>query len=842
MTSRKDYRERAAVRVENAETPDGFHPPASESGRARRLARIFLAALVLFVTAGTVLYIVPLFFPLPADIAAEAPSGLLYVDREGRPLRRALDGEWRAEEPARYEDFPEVLLQATLAAEDARFFSHRGIDYLGTARAARDGVTRRRAVSGASTISQQTIKLYSPPRARTLRTKAIEIFSARKLEIFTDKETILTAYLNRLPYGNQYTGARAAASGYFGKPLGDLSLAEAALLAGLPNKPTRLNPWSNREGARQRQVWILGRMKKLGWISEVQFAAALIEPLQFLPGPATVFHAPHFVDFVNLKEPEAAAAAKEQRRPVRTTLDLSLQEFVEHTVAAELARLGHESKDRDEVHAAAVVIENATGDVLALTGSRSFFSHGAGQVNGAWSPRSAGSALKPFTYVRAIERGYTAASVLADTPIEYITSNGTYQPVNFHRQFQGPVSLRKALASSLNVPSVKLLDAIGGPGVLHELLAEELRLTSLDRPASDYGLGLTLGNAEVRLIELANAYACLARLGEFQPFRLLREEGRAAGTPPPAPPPPTDRERLTDQQGRVGGARGSGLEFGPTPGQSLLDPAASWLIADILSDENARAEAFGRNSPLNLPFRAAVKTGTSTDFRDNWTLGYTPDFTVGVWVGRFNNRPLNQVSGAMGAAPIYQQIMLRLHREREPRWYDRPVGSVQVEVDVLNGKQPIPDLGLKAPRTRPEWFVNGILPPPAAAADYEEDGRTILPHSYRTWWSGESNPLKAVAALAPLSEKDETVPFRIVSPLNGTKAFLDPDLPRSGARFPLEIAGRGDEDIEWESPTLKVEREGEWHWVVLEPGEHRITARDQRNGREATATLTVQAL
>ncbi|MGD1979941.1 MAG: biosynthetic peptidoglycan transglycosylase, partial [Akkermansiaceae bacterium] len=238
----------------------------------KRRLLIFLG--ILFVGYGAVFYIAPLFFSLPESIADGAPQGLLFVDQEGTPIRRFLDNDLRAAEPARFEEFSPLLIQATLAAEDSRFYQHNGIDLLGVARASRDALLHRRFVSGASTVTQQTIKIYSEPRRRTLRTKIWEALTARKLEMWADKETILTAYLNRLPYGNQFTGARAAAEGYFGKPLRDLSLAEAALLAGLPNKPSRLNPWRNLDGARKRQHWVLERMKSEGWITEAEFTTA----------------------------------------------------------------------------------------------------------------------------------------------------------------------------------------------------------------------------------------------------------------------------------------------------------------------------------------------------------------------------------------------------------------------------------------------------------------------------------------------------------------------------------------------------------------------------------------
>ncbi len=769
----------------------------------RRLFALVLAGGAAHLAA---MHLAPRLVPIPAELE-NPPAGLLFVDREGRPVRRLLDGELRADEPAVFAEFPEKLVLATLAAEDSRFFSHRGIDFVGVARALRDAALHRRFVSGASTITQQTVKLHSPPRRRDLRTKLVEALAARRLEMAMDKQRILAAYLNRLPYGNQFTGARAAARGYFGKPLSDLSLAESALLAGLPNKPSRLNPWRNLEGARRRQLWVLGRMKEEGYIDAAEFAAALVEEPRLLPGHDRAFHAPHFTELLLEREAEAVASAKASGTVLRTTLDLPLQQSVESIVSAELARLAHQAGEGNDLQAAVVVIGNAEGEILALGGSRSFFASAAGQVNGAWRPRSAGSALKPFTYLLALQRGATAATVLADTPVEYITPTGAYRPVNFDRRFQGPVSIRHALGNSLNVPAVKLLDEIGGPARLHDCLVKDLRFTSLDPSAAEYGLGLTLGNAEVRLLELANGYATLARLGEWRPPRFLRGAGPADGEP----------------------AR-------------VFDAEASWLIADILSDPRARALSFGLSSPLNLPFRAAVKTGTSTDFRDSWTVGYTPDFTVGVWVGRFDNRPLKRISGAMGAAPIFHQVMRRLHRDREPSWYATPAGAVEMTVDRLSGRRPPEGLALPEGRAREEWFVGGRLPEAARADDYDAEGRVRLPLAYANWWRDESNPLRDSAFLETVAEAEASPPFRIVSPLEGTVAFIDPDLPASGSRFPLRVAGSGREEIEWSSGSLSVESEDGESWLVLEPGEHEVVAVDRKSGRVAKSRLKVQAL
>lgn len=752
---------------------------------------------------GIVLYIVPLFFPLPGELENPSAQGVVFLDDENRVIRRLLQGDLRSDAPATYEEFPTSLIEATLAAEDSRFYRHNGIDYLGTMRSLRDAINHGRFTSGASTITQQTIKIYSPTRKRNFRTKVIETFSARKLEMFASKEEILTAYLNRLPYGNQLTGARAAARGYFGKPLEDLSTAESALLAGLPNKPSKLNPVKNFSKAVDRQLWILQRMEEENFLTSEERRFAAESDLTIKTTPGGEFLAPHFTEHLFQTNPGAIHSAGASGAPVQTTLNLKLQQFVENTVSTELSRIAPNAGGLDGLQAAVVVIENETGSVKVLTGSRSFSASRSGQINGAWTPRSAGSTLKPFTYLLALENGFTAATILADTPIEYVTATGSYQPVNFDRRFNGPVSLRHSLANSLNVPAVKILNEIGGPEALFHCLQDDLHLSSFEKGAAEYGLGLTLGNAEVRLLELTNAYATLARLGAYLPYRFLDTE---------TPPNPIE----------------------------VFDRNTSWLIADILSDNQARAGAFGVQSYLQLPFQVAAKTGTSTDFRDNWTLGFTPEFTVGVWVGRFDNRPLKRLSGAAGAAPIFHAVMKELHRDKTPQWFRQPAQAKQKFVDRWSGKPTAESLSLPDSRLRKEWFLEN-LPNVATLNDYDSKGRTLLSSAYSEWLHENESIYGEEVTIAKLSP--ETRPrLRIVSPLEGTVALLDPDLPASGSRFPLRVAGIRSASVIWSSSTLSVESEGEESWVILKPGTHRVVAKEKTSGTEITSEFEVRAL
>lgn len=752
-------------------------------------------------------YAFPAALPLPGGLVGEASfaPGVTYTDREGRPLRRLLaDGELRIDAPVTMDEVPRHLIDATLAAEDSRFRFHGGIDFLGLARAIRDAVLHREFVSGASTVTQQLVKISSPPRPRDLRAKVVEMAFARKLEMVWDKDAILVAYLNRLPYGNQLTGCRAAARGYFDKPIGDLSMAESAFLAALPNKPTRFNPYRNFDGARQRQLWILDRMREESWINDAEHAAAVGEPLRLVAGgPAGEFEAPHFIELIRSREAETGRVAES------TTLDLSLQRFVEGAIDQQLTALDAQIGHRLSTQASVVVIENATGGVVALAGSRGFHDSAGGQNNGAWTPRSPGSALKPFTYLLALERGLGPGSVFADVPVEYPTPTGAYRPVNYDRRFRGPVTMRHALANSLNVPAIRALDGIGGPARLHEALTKQLGFTGLDPNYATYGLGLTLGTAEVRLLELTNAYACLARLGIAAPYRLTSEDPM--------------------KQGLIGE-------------ETLFDRNACWLVADMLSDNLARAAEFGLHSPLRFPFRVAAKTGTSTDYRDNWTLGFTPAHTVGVWVGHFGNQPLQNVSGVSGAGPIFHAVMTELNRRQPAGWYERPESLVEIEIDPRTGRRVVEGSGFRPRHTVREWCLRDRLPPPAREEDYDEAGRVRLEPIYAAWLAGEGKSFadRYVADAAAAAEPR----LRIVSPLPGTVAYLDPDLPGGGRRFPLKAESYGIAEVRWSSDTLKIESESATgrSWLILEPGSHEIVATDPRTGLRSAATIAVEAL
>jgi penicillin-binding protein 1C len=728
--------------------------------------------------------------PMPPRLKTPLPPSVTFLAADGSPLRQMLtpDGE-RVTLVTRYSELPIDLVHATLAAEDRRFFSHHGVDFSSVIRAVWDDLRAHRIVSGASTITQQLAKISADQRrARTMSAKITEAFQARRVEMAWDKERILSEYLNRVSYGNQFIGCASAALGYFRKPLADLTPAECAFLAALPQAPSRLNPFKNFRAVQQRQRWILGQMHEQGWLGEEALELANNEKitLQHYTGG---FEAPHAVALL------APEASNIYHQPVvRTTIQPSLQARVEGIIQARLNAL----KERHVTHAAAVVLENSTGRILALVGSRDFFARDAGQINGAWSPHSPGSSVKPFTYLLAFQRGFTPATVIPDLPIEFSTATGTYRPENYDRRCHGPVTARDALGSSLNIPAVRVLKQIGGESLLLDTL-RNLGISTLDQAAEHYGLGLTIGNAPVRLLELANAYACLARLGESKPWTLLQNAAPA----------------------------------GPT---RLFPADVCYLIADILSDNQARVLSFGPHSVLKMPFRCAVKTGTSTDYRDNWTLGFTPEYTVGVWVGNFDNTPMQNVSGVSGAGPIFRDIFLQLRDMTPPTWFTEPAGMVHGTIDPRTGHRLPPDIATRM--SREELFLANTLPPVATRTDYDFDtGKALLPREYGQWLKQGDAWLAGMVDLKPLAH-DPTSP-RVVSPADGAIIFLDPDLSEGGSHLVLRCAG--DAPVRWDSHSLKIQQKNGQTIALLTTGKHELTATDETCGLQTTVRIEVRA-
>ena len=746
------------------------------------------------------------FVPLPSGLERMPTPSLLVTDREGRLLRELPTEGHYAREPASIEGIPLLLRQATIGAEDRRFYSHGGVDPLAVVRALGSQLGWRKAGerrSGGSTITEQLIKL-AEPRPRTLRSKVLEAVQAMRLEQVWSKDRILSAYLNRVDYGNLNLGCVQAAHAYFGKPLADLSAAECAFLAALPQSPPRLNPYRHPARARQRQSWVLGRMADEGFLPGLVAARAQTEALRLCSRTRT-FEAPHFTEWLRAQRGRVAMkAAASAQATVRTTLDLELNRFIADRLRRHVAGLREEHVGDGAV----VVIDNRRAELLALVGSADFFARRGGQIDGAWARRSPGSTIKPFTYLLAFEHGATPADVVADLPTEFPARSAIYRPENYSHRYYGPMRLRPALANSLNISAVKVLAGpAGGPAALQRRL-RDCGLTTLPLAADHYGLGLTLGNAEARLVELTNAYACLARLGEHKPLRVLQEEP----------------ER---------------------PGVAVCDPRAAFLVADILNDNAARALSFGTDSNLHWSFPVACKTGTSTDFRDNWAIGYTPEFTVGVWVGNFDGKPMVDVTGVTGAGPLLHEVFDRLHARQPTTWYNPPEGLVartvhRVTGHLLTGERANGEEAMK------EWFLQEHLPTAESPDDYDAQGRVQLPSEYATWaasgdnWLAERAVVRNEANGEAASAADHQGHFAVVSPIPGTTYVLDPDLPPSSRL--LDLRAQGCAEPHWESPTLECRTINGRATAVLQEGRHALRVQDRTSGEWRETWVMVKAL
>jgi 1A family penicillin-binding protein len=589
-----------------------------------------------------------------------------------------------------------LLREATIAAEDASFYDNPGFDPRAVVRAVYQLVRTGAPQSGASTITQQLVKNTLLGPEQTAERKIKEAFLAMELTRRYSKDQILEMYLNEINYGNQAYGVEAAAETYFGKSARDLTLPEAALLAGLPQAPSYYDPLTNLAAAKQRQAYVLEQMERTGVITPAEREQASRAPLAFRPPTAgTANEAPHFVNYVRqlVEDQYGTEALYRGGLQVTTSLDLDAQH------AAELAAREHIDaiRARNATNAALVSIRPSTGEIVAMVGSVDFYDSSIdGQVNVALAERQPGSTLKPFTYLTAFGKGWNPATPLMDAPT---TFGGTYTPLDFDGKFLGPMSVRDALAQSRNIPAVEALEFVGVPDML--ATAHRLGIEGLRDP-SRYGLSVTLGGGEVRLLDLTYAYAGFANGG--------RQMGEAR---PPERREPGFRERDPVAILKVTDAGGKVLyQYDPPPAVEVADPRLVYQVTSILSDDRARAPTYGRNSVLVLGDRpAAVKTGTTDEYRDSWVVGYTPDLVTGVWVGNNDNSPMKDVLGVAGAGQIWHDYMQAALAGTPPTPFARPQGVVQAEVCALSGLLPTPQCrenALPIHGTVTDYFVPGV--------------------------------------------------------------------------------------------------------------------------------------
>ncbi|MBO7190832.1 MAG: penicillin-binding protein 1C [Elusimicrobiaceae bacterium] len=579
-----------------------------------------------------------LFWLLPCLVSGgEVPflsASVQMADRNGAPMRGFLSSNNTYYYPVSLGEISPWFIAAVVAAEDKRFYYHHGVDVQAVLRAFFQNARKGEVVSGASTITQQLVRAIEP-RPKTFWGKTSEAWQAVKWEQTHSKEEILEAYFNYIELGNLTQGVQAAAQFYFGVDAAEVSLSQAAFLVGIAKSPTRYNPLKHFARTLKRRDYVLERMRTEKLIDEEMYRLSKEEPV-VLRVPQRPFEAPHFTRFLHQLLPPGTSY-------VRTTLDKDLQVYAEKLVKNHLQKL----HDKHVTQAAVIVLENSTGAVLAYVGSADYYKNPDGQVDGVRALRQPGSSVKPFVYGLAFEKGLlTPATLLQDEDTFF---EGGFRPRNYDENFHGEVPARNALACSYNIPAVKVAEKLGAPAILQ--LLRSAGLTELTRPADFYGLGLALGNGEVQLLHLANAYAALARGGLYKPIVVSFEP------------------------------------FIALPGgqKQILSPQSAYLVSDILSDNQARAAAFGLNSPLSVPFELAAKTGTSKDYKDNFTLAYTPRWTIGVWAGNFDATSMRQISGVTGAGPIMHDLAVYLQQNYPSPPFEQPEGVVRAAVCKQSG-------------------------------------------------------------------------------------------------------------------------------------------------------------
>ncbi|MBH8554965.1 penicillin-binding protein 1C [Nostocaceae cyanobacterium CENA357] len=749
--------------------------------------------------------LLPYFAPIRTADIVQNQLAMQFSDRNGLPLGTLLTRDQEHTAVVPLNQVSPQFIQAILAAEDGSFYQHGALDIKAIIRAIKEAIHAKRIVSGASTITMQLARMLNPV-PRNLLGKVQEIWLSWRLTAGMNKDEILAAYINRLPMGGNIYGVEAAARTYFSIPASDLNLAQASLLAAIPNNPTYFNPYEHWERLKQRQQYVLNRMVMDGYINQAIAEQISTEKVVFQSHQKGIIAAPHFLFWLA----NQISSTKEQSL-IRTTINRPLQQFVETQVQQVIASVA-----ANNVHdAAALVIDNHTGEVLAYVGSPDYFNEAKlGRNDGVQALRQPGSTLKPFVYELALEKGVIRPNtILADVPAHYaIPGAQLYSPTDYTETFLGPVRVRVALANSLNVPAVRVLEKVGVQTFLERL--HQLGFTHLNQTPEYYGLGLTLGSGEVNLWELARAYVTMARQGEATPLLTTLSDSSKENC----------YRRYTQINEAVrwaGSPTCSNCRADKSICGSLFSNRTTWqLITDMLSDSHARATAFGVDSVLNLPFPAAVKTGTSSNFRDTWTVGFTTDYTVATWVGNFNGEPMRQVSGVTGAAPLWNRIMLHLHEHQEPAAFPSPENLVQLPICAISGLQPTPD----CTSVVQEYFY------PEDKIAYANQHDFKLPSEYDDWLAKQPQSNLVFSNL------------RIVSPHNGDLFLLYPG-EEGQQKLELKLARTKSQPVEWWLNNEKLATQSAnslfWH---LRPGSWTLEARsgqmsDKVNFQVKVATL-----
>ncbi len=779
----------------------------SKISQNRLLIATYAASFTLFaILFGTIFAIVTVAYfardlPNPnALLDREEELSTLIFDKNGKPIYEVFGEKNRS--LVKIDQVSPHLQHATLATEDSDFYHHKGFDFLAYARAIKNTIFGQ-GLQGGSTLTQQVIKNTLLSQERTITRKIKELILALQLENKYSKDEILQMYLNETPYGGQNYGALTASKYYFDKLPKDLTIAESAYIAGLPQSPSRYSYYSSDPSlGLERKDYVLYLMNERGWLnkqgnreklSDEDYEKAKAEKLKFKRAVAS-FEAPHFVFYVKelLEERLGANVVEQGGLQVTTTLDLELQGKAQEIVKKEIDN----SVGLNVGNGALVAINPKNGHILAMVGSKDYFAESEPKdcisgitgensctfepaLNVALAKRQPGSSIKPLTYVTMLENGFTAAFPFLDVPTTFInddTNNKAYTPVNYDGTYRGVVSLRRALGNSLNVTAVKALQIVGIDSMIET--AQRLGISTLD-DRSRFGLALTLGGGETRLLEMTGAFSAFANKGEFHPPVAILE---------------------------IKNSKGQTLyKWRETKGSQAVTQESAFLISDILSDDGARSAAFGTGSLLNIPGqRVAVKTGTTDDKRDNYAIGYTPSIVAGVWVGNNNNDRMNPgvASGLTGATPIWNSFMTMYLKDKKAEPFEVPKKVKKMEVDVLTGMLPYRDND-----KRSEWFTEGTEP--TAVSDWyqrleicKKDGK-IANDSCKKAGKTETKTFIRITAELPewqsavdkwveqaYRDKDEYFP-----PSSTSKLEFDEDGDVSGDSDPsVEILGLKDGD------------------------------------------------
>lgn len=711
---------------------------------------------VLFLAVSFFTAVASIGLPNPARLVIYAASDSTKVlDRNGVVLYDIFNEKRRT--TISFEEIPDVLKQATIAIEDKDFYHHNGFDLRGFLRGVVLAPLSGKGFQGGSTITQQFVKNAIIGDSRTVTRKAKELILAFQLEQIYSKDKLLELYLNEIPYGNSAYGVEAASLTYFNKHAKDLSLPEAAALAALPQAPSRYSPWGSRSDLwLGRKDTVLNNMYDQGYITKEERDEAKSAEIKVQPRKDSV-KAPHFVQYVRelLADKYGEKVLEEGGLQITTTLDWDKQKAAEDSISS---RAEFNLKNYNAGNAALVSIDPNTGEILAMVGSKDYFDQDIdGYVNVAVAERQPGSSIKPVVYAAAFKKGYGPATMLMDVQTDF--GNG-YIPRNYDGGFRGPISIRSALANSQNIPAVKALAYAGVRETTD--LAQDMGLSTLDDPER-YGLSLTLGGGEVTLLELTSAYGVFATGG-------LRTE-------------PVAVLKVQDKRGRVL------EEYEPSKPKRVLDAEVAYLVSNILSDDPARAQVFGTGGPLTLPGRVvAAKTGTTNDFKDGWTVGFTPDLVTGVWAGNNRNESMTASSGLV-AAPMWNSYMRSALSGVPNKPFSRPAGIRDIEVDKLSGLLPSD----ATPETKTEIFASFAVP-------------TKTDDVHKKIKVAKADPTKLAPAGFPPDQIEEKVFVELHSERPNNAAWENPVkkwAEENGFTIPTEIytGGFADPDITIQSPS-----------------------------------------